>query len=144
MKMSGSRGTSGLISSPTRPWASCRCWRWAGSPCVRSPRHFAYYLLTRALKETGEEEKADRTVQEFQADVDSDDKIFSFSLQGYALWHTGRLQEASAAFMRAFDNERSEDLARQNFSACLVSSNLNTPGEPAAYKPTQEEILDLD
>ncbi|XP_066281805.1 uncharacterized protein [Branchiostoma lanceolatum] len=112
-----------------------------------SQRHFAFYLLTRALKETGEEEKADRTVKEFQADVDSDDKIFSFSLQGYALWHTGRLQEASAAFMRAFDNERSEDLARQNFSACLVSSNLNTPGEPAeqpAYKPTQEEILDLD
>ncbi|XP_035672231.1 uncharacterized protein LOC118413149 [Branchiostoma floridae] len=112
-----------------------------------SQRHLAYYLLTRALKETGEEGKADQTAQEFQADLDSGDKLFSWSLLGYALRHAGRPQEASAAFMRAFDDERSEDLARQNFSACLVSSNLNKPDGPAeqpTYKPTQEEILDLD
>ncbi|XP_019647686.1 PREDICTED: uncharacterized protein LOC109487989 isoform X2 [Branchiostoma belcheri] len=114
-----------------------------------SQRHFAYYLLTRALKETGEGEKAAETVREFQADVDSGDKPFSWSLIGYALRHAGRPEEASAAFMRAFDRERSSegDLARQNFTACVVSSDLNKPDGPEGqqtYKPSEEEILDLD
>ncbi|KAI8505545.1 hypothetical protein Bbelb_167340 [Branchiostoma belcheri] len=114
-----------------------------------SQRHFAYYLLTRALTETGEGEKAAETVREFQADVDRDDKPFSWSLLGYALRHAGRPEEASAAFMRAFDRERSSegDLARQNFTACVVSSDLNKPDGPEGqqtYKPSEEEVLDLD